>query len=429
MGVFGLLGSGNLGNDASFEVVLDYLRARHPEVVVDAMCMGSEQLSSRYGIDAVAMSWYHRYEGRVSGPPAAALKVLGKAIDALRTVLWVRRHEVVIVPGMGVLEASLPLRASGVPYALFLLCASGRLLGTEVALVSVGAGPIHQRATRWLFDSAARLAAYRSYRDEQSRTAMRDRGLDTSLDHVFPDLVFGLPLPAGIPTDSGTVGVGVMAYHGGNDDRRQGHDIHVRYVRAMESFVGWLVDRGYRVRLFWGDRDDGAVAAKILARVYEERPQLGPATVVAEPFSSLRALIDEIAPMGAFVGTRYHNVLSALRLCIPTISVGYSGKFDALMSDMGVSEFCLSARSVDVNQLEERFGELERRAPELRATLGERDAAKTRHHEEQLARLSSMLLGAEAAGSGVAPLPPSGRRIARTTATEARPSPFPERAA
>ena len=69
----------------------------------------------------------------------------------------------------------------------------GRLFGTKVALVSVGANVMNQRLTRWLFNFAARLAFYRSYRDIGSRDAMRQRGLDTTQDHVYPDLVFGTP--------------------------------------------------------------------------------------------------------------------------------------------------------------------------------------------------------------------------------------------
>ena len=41
VGLFGLLGSGNVGNDASLEAVLAYLRADHPDAVIDAMCMGT----------------------------------------------------------------------------------------------------------------------------------------------------------------------------------------------------------------------------------------------------------------------------------------------------------------------------------------------------------------------------------------------------
>ena len=110
VGLFGLLGSGNIGNDASLDAVLGYLRSYHPDVVLDAMCMGSEQVRDRYGFDAIPLLWCQRYEQRASGLPAAGLKILGKVIDPFRTAAWVRRHDVVIVPGMGVLEAS---RAGG----------------------------------------------------------------------------------------------------------------------------------------------------------------------------------------------------------------------------------------------------------------------------------------------------------------------------
>jgi polysaccharide pyruvyl transferase WcaK-like protein len=40
VGLFGLLGSGNSGNDASMETVLAYLREAHPDAVVDALCGG-----------------------------------------------------------------------------------------------------------------------------------------------------------------------------------------------------------------------------------------------------------------------------------------------------------------------------------------------------------------------------------------------------
>ena len=63
VGLFGLLGSGNLGNDASFEVVLDYLYTSHPDAVLDAMCMGPERLTAEYGIDAIPLQSY-----RARGP-------------------------------------------------------------------------------------------------------------------------------------------------------------------------------------------------------------------------------------------------------------------------------------------------------------------------------------------------------------------------
>src|SRR6266568_1187562 len=186
VGVFGLLGSGNLGNDGSLQAVLGYLRAEHPEAVVDALCGGPEAVTTRFGIPATRLHWNRAEYRTASRAGAIAAKGLGKLVDVFRTAAWVRRHDVVIVPGMGVLEATLPLRASGVPYAMFLLCASGRLFRTRVALISVGATVISQRLTRWLFTAAARLAWYRSYRDIPSREAMRRNGLDSSRDPVYP---------------------------------------------------------------------------------------------------------------------------------------------------------------------------------------------------------------------------------------------------
>ena len=253
VGLFGNLGSQNIGNDGSMESVLRYLKTEHPDAIVDAMCAGPERLKAEYGIEAVPMSWYNYYEQRVSGVMAAVLKVLGKGVDVARTASWARKHEVVIVPGMGVLESTLPLRPWQFPYSMFLLCASGKLFRTKVALISVGADIIDKRATRWLSNLAARLAFYRSYRDTYSREAMRQRGLDVTRDHVYPDLVFGLPTPDTDASDPLTVGVGVMAYYGSNDDRPQGNAIYASYVANIKCFVRWLVDNDRGIRLLVGD--------------------------------------------------------------------------------------------------------------------------------------------------------------------------------
>jgi hypothetical protein len=50
---------------------------------------------------------------------AAGLNVLGRPLDPFRTLASVRHNDVVIVPGMGVLKATLPLRPSAFPYSLF----------------------------------------------------------------------------------------------------------------------------------------------------------------------------------------------------------------------------------------------------------------------------------------------------------------------
>jgi len=395
VGLFGLLGSGNSGNDASMETVLAYLREAHPDAVVDALCGGPERVRARYGIDAAPLFWYQQFEGRKTRLPAALLKVLGKFIDTVRIASWVRRHDAVIVPGAGALETTLPQKAWGFPYALFVLAASGRLLRTKVALVSVGADLINKRATRWLSNATARFASYRSYRDSYSRDAMRQRGLDTSSDQVFPDLVFGVPTPPYEPGDPELVGVGVMAYYGGNDDRKQAAQIHSHYVETMTRFTQWLVDNGYRVRLFGGDNKfDGEIAEKIQAELRQYRPDMEPSRVTVASVSAYPELIREMAPVGSVVATRYHNVMCALKLCKPTISLGYSRKFISLVGDMGLAEFHQFADSVDADRLIEQFKELESRHEQLHQKMADRNADNVRGLEEQFILLSARLFPA-----------------------------------
>jgi len=377
------------------ETMLGYLRDAHPGAAVDAMSGGTERLWASYGIDGVPLMWYQKYEDRAPGVTAGFLKLLAKGVDTIRIASWVRRHDVVIVPGAGALEATLPTRPWGFPYALFVLSASGKLFGTKVALVSVGANNIQQRATRALSNWTARLACYRSYRDEYSRDAMRQRGLDTSGDQVFPDLAFGMRTPPYDPGDTEIVGVGVMDYYGGNDDRRNAAQIHSSYLDNMIRFTCWLVDGGRKVRLFGGDsKFDDDVARQVLAGVHSARPELGPGTVTVVSTSSFAELMRAMAPAATVVATRYHNVICALKLGKPTIALGYSQKFVSLMEDMGVAEFNLFAYSLDVDQLIERFTELESRRAQVQQTLMARTAAKAQQSDQQFALLSAQLFPA-----------------------------------
>jgi polysaccharide pyruvyl transferase WcaK-like protein len=398
VGLVGLLGAGNLGNDGSMEAVLAYLGAEFPAATVDFLCTGPDQLTARYGVPATRLRWYNTETQGTPSITALAVKTLkiplGMAIDAYRTTSWVRRHDVVIVPGMGVLEATLPLRAWHTPYSMFLVCASGRILGTKVALVSVGANEIHQRLTRWLVIAATRLAYYRSFRDSVSRDAMRRMGLDTSGDPVYPDLAFALPTPSGAPVVAGAVGVGVMDYHGSNDDRQLADQLHVSYVEKMKNFVLWLVDNGRPVRLFTTDVHDEKIMREVISDLRARRPRLDPSQVIAKPVPSLDELMQQLASVETVVASRFHNVLSALKMAKPTLSVGYAAKFEALMTEMGLAEFCQSARSLDLDRLMAQFTELESRSAELRQKMVERTAANARLLDHQFATLSALLFRA-----------------------------------
>lgn len=391
VGLYGVIGSDNLGNEGSLEAVLAWLERDHPDAVLDFMCIGPEKAKARYGAPAIPLNWLQKHQD-ASGVRATVYRVLGKGIDAYRVASWVRKHDAVIVPGAGVLEVTLPIGPWFYPYAMLLLSVSGRVFGTKVALVSVGASGAGHPLTRRFVTATAKLAFYRSYRDPGSYEAMRRVGVDVTNDHVYPDLAFALPVPPSGPGDPMTVGVGIMGYYGNNEDRAQAAEVNAAYMDKTKRFVRWLADQGYRIRLFPGDNSwDDAVLAEILADLRDHRPGLEPMAAAGQAVTSLDELMRDMAPVGTVVAIRYHNVMCALKLGKPTVSLSYARKHDLLMADMGLSEFCLPARDFTLDQLIERFTKLRDRAAELTQTMAERNAEKARLLDQQFAELSRLL--------------------------------------
>jgi polysaccharide pyruvyl transferase WcaK-like protein len=393
---FGLLGSGNLGNHGSLDAMLQYLQSEYPHARISCVCAGPEEMERQYGIPSTAITWYQAHGPGRARLETIARKAFGKVADLVRTPRLFRQYDVVIVPGMGVLETTLELRPWGWPYALFLMSLSARLAGAKTALVCVGVNVARERSIRWLYTGTARLASYRSYRDDYSRDALRQMGVDTSKDEVYPDLAFALEAPPVPPRPAEpTVGLGVMAYHGTNADRSRADEIYAEYVGKIVEFSRWLVDEGYRIRLFTGDHVDESVVTTVYDDLRGTRPDLVDSRLVYEPASSLGELMDQLADVDLVVASRYHNVLSALKLSKPTISISYATKNDILMEGMGLAEFRQPIRSLDVPRLIEQFRALESRAPRLEPGMRTKNAEYEQLLDQQFAVLSATLFGAD----------------------------------
>lgn len=394
IGFFGLLGSGNIGNDGSLDVAVNEVRARYPEAQIGFLCAGPDVISARCGLPATRLNWYSREYETAARPSRMLMKALGKIIDIPRTIMWVRRFDLVIVPGMGTLAADLPIRPWGFPYSTFLLCAAGRLVRTKVAFVSVGSDSIRNFATRRLYLAAAKLATYRSYRDARSRQALAAMGVDTSADHVFPDLVFGMPTP-GPMRPTRTVAVGVMDYHGGNDDRAHADRLHADYVEAMKRLVRWLVvDQDRDVILITGDPSDEHVAADIVRDSHDYSSDGRAARVKVCLPQSLMQLMEQLAPVSVVIAMRYHNLLCALKLLKPAISVGYSGKNRELLASVGLGGDCHSAATLDLELLQEQFVELESLQATVRPALAKAIRVFEQQVQEQFDEISETLFPA-----------------------------------
>lgn len=389
--LFGLFGSGNSGNDASLEAMLQFL-SRRPGIDVTCICNAPEEVYARYGIRGVP------FGARLSGN--RLFDVVNRLMADLprraagfgRAVLKASQADVLIFPGTGILDdfGTGPL---GMPLAVFGWCLGARLGGARIAFVSIGAGPIHHPVSRWLMGAAAAMAHYRSYRDTVSHDFMTGIGV-RGRAAVFPDLAFALPVPPASPFGPGPalrVGLGVMGYYGWSHDMAAGAEVHRAYLDKIRRFALWLLDRGCRIRLLTGDTGDRAAVETLAGLVSADRPDLSGDRLRCEPTADLHALMGQIADTDIVVATRFHNVVAALKLGRPVLSIGYASKNDALLEEMGLAAFCQHIDTLDVDRLIAQFALLQDERAGHAHRIQERVATCRRLLDEQDARLAARL--------------------------------------
>lgn len=375
--LFGGFGTGNLGNDATLAAMLANLRSRLPAADFYCVCPDPPAVQDRYSLPAVPVD--PGMAGTGDGASTGRLLRLGKrafaepsswraAGDFLRTV------DHLIVAGTGILD-DFGVRVWNMPYDLYKWCQVARHVRTRLSFVSVGAGPILHPASRWLMVEALRSAQYRSYRDQLSREYLASVGFFDHGDQVCPDLAFSLPdrhergwRPA--TSQPQTIGVGVMGYYGWRNSQQHGAHIYDEYVAKIGRFTAWLLEQGYAVHLLTGEiptdqRPMQDVLQYLLSAIdLETRSRVRVPEIIAP--DDVFAAIDAT---DLVVATRFHNVISALLLGRPVLSLGYSKKNDVLLAEMGMGQYCQAVEDFSVEKLQQQFQELAARAGETAATI------------------------------------------------------------
>lgn len=351
--LFGQFGMGNIGNEASLEAMLRMLRDRMPHAGVAVICSGPEGTAARFGVPAVAWTRppiRNRHLRRVN---EALLRIPYKIVGPFRAGRIMRRFDVLLVPGTGLLD-DFGERAAGGPYTILKWVAAARLVGCKVAMASIGAGPIHSRASRMLMMAAARLSHHLTFRDAASRDfVVRHGGCGAGMV-VYPDLAFALPAPeppAPVAPGAGPIALGVMRYRGWTNSDG---GIYRQYIRKLAVFACEAIRAGRRIRLVIGEITDEQAVTDLRAAL---AGMGGEAMLRATEYAPVRDIHDVIRQMSGAevaVATRFHNVVAALMAGTPVISLSYGAKNDILLRDMGLGAFSTHAETFDPAWLSER---------------------------------------------------------------------------
>ena len=393
--LFGNFGTGNTGNESSLTAMIGALERIRPDARLTCICYLPALVTADHGIAAVPLRWQGFRHPAWTVFNRMFLRVPTELIRLVKMIRTLRHVDVMILPGTGTLDdfGTGPFEW---PFDLLKWCVAAKLCGVRTAFVSVGAGPIQVPLSRWFMKIAARMADYRSYRDELSKAFMGSIGLDTRKDGVFPDLVFSLPTPSRAETpvprdDRPCVGVGIMSYRGWRQKGKTISPVYAHYLAKMKRFVLWLGERGYRVRILGGDERDTAAHLDFLALLRAEGARIED-WLSAAPTETLDRLLGQIAATDVVVATRFHNVLCALMMAKPTISIGYARKNDALMQEMGVGEYCQSIDDLDIDRLIAQFEALTANKTTLSESLHRKAECQREALRQQERLLAARLL-------------------------------------
>ena len=366
--VYGFFGMGNLGNEGSLAAFLLHLRTNLPAAEVRCFAGDVETVRREHGLPTTLLMASGPADAR--GVTSYVTKALLRLWDVPRTFRLMRGTDLLVVPGMGVLESKFATSPWGMPLWLLAAVASCRVRGGRVAILSIGADVPESPVTRRFFRWTITLADYCSYRDAGSQEAARTIGVRGRLGPVRPDLAFSLPEPSVAAVRPGHVVVGVMVYEGEPHMSVRGPELVREYVDKMTTAVGRLVDAGRTVTLVVGDLADNDLAEEIGRRARAGRDA---ASVVVSRAASLTELMVEMGRAEVVVASRFHNVLCALKMARPVVSLSYAAKNRELQAEFGLHDLDQPIEAFDVDLLLEQV----ERASGLgtRATLSMRTTA------------------------------------------------------
>ena len=392
---FGIFGSGNLGNEATFLAILSSLRRLVPYAEVACICSGPKEVAADYNVSAFPMK--ARPLSPVKNRLVRALRRIFVGIPMefyrwYKAILILKDAKMLVMTGTGML-GDFGILPTNLHYEIVKWSLVAKLCRCELLFVSVGVGPIRDRLSRFLVKSALRLADYRSYRDDFSKNYLETIRFNTKSDFVCPDLAFSLPrtmIPSQPAKDrvATVVGVGIMTYHSKSNTGDADEGVYHTYISKLSLLVSWLLNQGYVIRVLIGDAiHDESIRKDLRDSLAGQGIEYVQAKIIDDPASSISDVLSQLAATDIVIASRFHNVLLALMLGKPVLAISYHEKVDALMAGLGLSDFCQDIENIDIVKLIEQFTTLEQCAGILMPQIAQKADAYRRALEVQYDRI------------------------------------------
>lgn len=244
-----------------------------------------------------------------------------------------------------------------------------RLRGIPAVSFTQTYGPFVNTATRVAARIALGSANLLFAREPESVNILKSIGLGKKCQ-LFPDVAMVLPaadfdetrcsaeVKSFVSDSEPYVGISLSSKVI-REEKQQG--ITPRYESLMTEFIRWVLDQDYRVLLVPhtyqphkpSDNDLG-LALRVLENLSISSE---PCLVVQDdlPPDELKTLISRCY---VFVGSRYHSLVAALSTGVPSLSVGWSHKYDGLLSLFDLRQFSMWADRATFSEIRRAFEDL-----------------------------------------------------------------------
>jgi len=267
-------------------------------------------------------------------------------------------------------------------YSFFRWAVLARLAGTPVVCLSDGVEQINSRLGKFFCKGALSLAAFRSFRDEESRRKVQELGV-AGENRVFPDLAFGLEhrysdRAAANREARKPVGVSPMAYCDPRVWPEKNLAVYQAYLTRLSAFVSWLMLNGYEVVLFpTQTRMDRIAVEELKSSVLDAVPRELWGRLSDAKLHSVDECLSLLSRFDAVVTSRLHGVILASLTSTPVLAISPASKVDRLMEDMDLTDYLLNIRQIELPLLIDRFHRLETDYEIVRRRM-ERDVTRYR---------------------------------------------------
>lgn len=404
IGILGHVGNGNLGDEVIISAIIQNIKRHDPAVEIYGFTLNPVDTKNRHKIPAFPIRRVDNIQNIVTprnhDEPSTQkviqpVKLLQKIKDKIKTVpivfsflkriqkSWhvlrvcskepgfliqcyrnLKGVDLLLITGSQQLIDYVGAGPWGHPYTLFKWILIAKIINTKVAFVSVGAGPIRSSLGKFFIQYSLKFSSYRSYRDEASRTCIKQLGA-SGQEAVFPDLAYSLctkeRLPHTVlPKPRMVVGINPVPFKDPQYWVGSSDCAYKAFVRTLADFALWLIQKDYQILFFPTQLNlDPPVIEDIHIAMGKSGGLDFEQMIINCSIKSFDDLVSAISMMDLVIAARFHGVVIPYLCNKPVLGIAYAEKTKDLMEQMGQKEYALDIFNLELKSLQEKFITLE----------------------------------------------------------------------